>query len=297
MKRRRLGRTNLQVSEISLGTVELGLDYGIRPAGEDARPDRAGAARLLHRALDLGINYVDTARAYGEAEERIGAALGGRRSEFFLASKVLPGDPGSVAASVRQSLQALGTEVIDVMMIHSAPADVFLRSDVLPVLEGFRRQGHIRFLGASVYGEQSALAAIESGFCDCLQIAYSLLDRRPESRVLAAARERDVGIVARSVLLKGALTHRYRYLPEALAPLRRAVEQIDPDLPELAYRYVLHNPLVHTALAGTARVDELEAVAGYAAAPPLTGELLARIGAIRIEDESLLNPGNWPPLL
>jgi len=130
---RRLGRTDLRVSEISLGTVELGLDYGIAENGQPRRPQEAEAARLLHRGLDLGINFIDTARAYGESEAIIGKTLKHHRSEFILCSKVAPytGENLSSAAlkqklsvSVDASLEALNTDRIDIMMIHSAPVEV-----------------------------------------------------------------------------------------------------------------------------------------------------------------------------
>ena len=88
MNYRRLGRTGLQVSEIGLGTVELALDYGVPVAGEHLRPPEEQAARLLNRALDLGVTFIDTARSYGASEEIIGRALKGRRSEYVLASKL-----------------------------------------------------------------------------------------------------------------------------------------------------------------------------------------------------------------
>jgi len=212
------------VSEISLGTVELGLDYGLDPTGAGARPDEAAAARLLHQALDLGINYVDTARLYGVAEEIIGRALHGRRDEVILATKVplfadqgLSGDAlrERVATAVHESLTALATDVIDIMMLHSVVAGAQVPPEIVEVLERFEQQGAIRVLGVSVYGEEQALAAIADGRYDCVQIAYSALDRRPERRVLGAAREHDVGLVVRSVLLKGVLTHRAQLLPDA----------------------------------------------------------------------------------
>ena len=83
MNYRRLGRTGLQVSEIGLGTVELGLDYGVPVAGEHLRPPEEHAARLLNQALDLGVNFIDTARAYGASEEIIGRALKGRRERVY----------------------------------------------------------------------------------------------------------------------------------------------------------------------------------------------------------------------
>ncbi len=309
MKRRRLGRTGLMVSEISLGTVELGLDYGIRPAGDDARPEETTAAALLHRALDSGINYIDTARAYGTSEEIIGRALRHRRAEYILASKVSSFSKENlapqalrerVAASVEDSLRALATGVIDVMMVHSTPTDALDAGPVWEELWKQREIGNIRFLGASVYGEAAALEAMATGY-DCLQIAYSVLDRRPEARVLVEAAARDVGIVVRSVLLKGALTHRCRDLPAAMHSLKRAVEKMRgaaggevESLPELAYRYVLSHAATHTALVGTARIEEMEAAIGYASRGALSEELAGRIREIHVDDERWLNPANWP---
>ena len=314
LKRRRLGRTNLEVSEISLGTVEIGLDYGLPKPGRERRPDEAEAARLLHRALDLGINYIDTARAYGDSEAIIGRTLGSRRGEFVLASKVplheretLPGAELQeyCRRSVAASLQALRTDVIDVMMLHSGSPAILEREEVFNALEELRQAGSIRYIGASVYGMESASKAIESGRCDCIQLAYSLLDRRPEQRVLRQASEVDVGIVARSVLLKGALTYRYRDLPDELAPLRSAIEGLknsidcdDEALPELAYRWALNvSPnqlLIHTALVGASSVSEVEAAVRFAESGPLPGEVISAIEQVAIEDENILNPGTWP---
>ncbi len=294
MKYRRLGRTDLHVSEISLGTVELGLEYGISP-GE--RPSETEAARLIDRAIDLGINFFDTARAYGESEAILGRALAGRREKVWLASKVL--SQGTVKQSVQDSLRTLRTDVIDLLMIHSASTEVILRGEVLRAMQDLRAAGHVRYLGASVYSEEAALAAIRVGGYDCLQIAYSLLDRRPE-RYLPAA---DVGIVARSVLLKGALTWRYSSLPDALDPLKAAVERLaraagtDPAaLPELAYRYILGQPWVHTALVGASSVEEVEAAVRYASVGPLPPDLLEQLRSTELHDDTLLNPSRWPPL-
>ncbi|MFN7920684.1 MAG: aldo/keto reductase [Bryobacteraceae bacterium] len=301
MNRRRLGRTGLMVSEISLGTVELGMDYGIRPVEGDGRPSYDEAARLLHRALDLGVNYIDTARAYGESETVIGQALEGRRGEYVLASKVSPGEPAKMRESIEQSLRALRTDVIDVMMLHSAPAGAVTQSEALGVLEEFRTRGHVRYIGASVYGEDAALAAIGSGLCDCLQIAYSAIDRRPESRVLPAAQQADVGIVVRSVLLKGALTHRFEHLSAELVSLKSAVRGMmeaasggGTGLPEFAYRYVLGHAGAHTALVGTRHEEELEAAVRYAEAGALDAAVLERVNAVAPPEEKWLNPGNWP---
>jgi aryl-alcohol dehydrogenase-like predicted oxidoreductase len=310
MRYRRLGRTGFDVSEISLGTVEIGMAYGIAESGQAAPPDEAEAAKLLHSALDLGVNLIDTARAYGESEAIIGRALRDRRREFVLVSKVLSYqdqnlDSASlrerITGSVHRSLSLLQTDYIDVMMIHSAPIEVIERGESLSILLDLKRQGLVRAVGASVYGEEAALAAIAGGACDCLQIAYSVLDRRPESRVLAAALGSDVGLVARSVLLKGALTERSRLLPDALASLKSAIEKMDALaarekilLPELAYRYVLSHPLLQTALVGASSASELRQAVDFAGQGPLPAGLVGEIRCLAMPDEFYLNPGNWP---
>src|SRR3954449_44296 len=123
MRYRPLGRTGFKVSEISLGTVEIGMPYGIARDGVPPPPDEAEASKLLHRALDLGVNMIDTARAYGESEAIIGRTLRDRRKEFVLVSKVssyeeLNLDSAAVreriTSSVHQSLSLLQTDVIDV---------------------------------------------------------------------------------------------------------------------------------------------------------------------------------------
>ena len=314
LKRRRLGKTNLEVSEISLGTVEIGLDYGIPTPGRARRPHEDEAARLLRRALDLGINFIDTARAYGDSEAIIGRTLASRRGEFILASKVPLHERETLPSrelqehcrkSVAESLQALQTDVIDVMMLHSGSPAILDREEVFDTLEGLRQAGSIRYIGASVYGMESARKAIESGRCDCIQLAYSLLDRRPEQGVLQRAAEKDVGVVARSVLLKGALTYRHRELPDELAPLRSAIEGLkntvvcdDEALPELAYRWLLNSPpvrpMIHTALVGASSVEEVEAAVRFAESGPLPGEVISAIEQIAIDDENMLNPATWP---
>lgn len=309
MNYRRLGRTGLLVSEISLGTVELGMDYGIPVGSEHRRPAEADATRLLNRALDLGVNFIDTARVYGVSEEVIGRALKTRRREAILCSKVAP-PPADVRgpalaqhvrASIADSLRALQTDYLDVLMIHSAATEEIRRGEMIAVMLDAVRAGHVRFVGASTYGEEAPLLALADGRYDCLQIAYSAVDRRPEARILPLAQQGDVGIVVRSVLLRGALSHRYTLLPAQLGEIRAAIAQLDAlrgseasSLPELAYRYVLAHEAVSTALVGTARLNELEEVVGFAGHPPLSADLVAAIRQIVIKDEDQLHPGKWP---
>ena len=309
MNYRRLGRTNLQVSEISLGTVELGMDYGIPAQGAHRRPSGADAARLLNRALDLGVNLIDTAQAYGESEVIIGQALKSRRDEYILATKIgslsWEGYSGTelrkrVEASIIESLRALQTDIIDLLYIHNATPELIQQGEIVEIMERARQVGYARFIGTTTYGEAAPLAVLEDGHFDCIQVAYNLLDRQFEERVLPLAKEKDVGVVIRSVLLKGALTYRYAHLPEELRELRAAVNRVnslrdtqDTSLPELAYRFVLAHPVVSTALVGTGRVHELQEIVSFAGCTALPAELLNDIREIVVSPDQL-NPGTWP---
>jgi aryl-alcohol dehydrogenase-like predicted oxidoreductase len=311
MKLRRLGNSQLLASEIALGTVELGLDYGIPGDGGNLRPPESEAIRVLNEALDLGVNFIDTARAYGNSEELIGKALHHRRGEYLLATKLCPLQAGDlnapdlrarIRASVETSMRMLQTDWIDLLMIHSAPIEVIEGADlILEALQDLKNAGHVRYVGASVYGEAGAAALRRGGF-DCLQIAYNALDRVAESDLLPAAASQGVGIVARSVLLKGALTARYRDLPESLGALKDAVRSLEAlaqaagmSLPEIAFRYVVASGVI--ALCGTARSAELISAVDYANRGPLPPDLSSEIAKIEIADRKWLHPGNWDSLL
>ena len=310
MKFRRLGRTDLQVSAISLGTVEIGMDYGISTAGDVSRPTEANASILLNQALDWGINFIDTARVYGESEYIIGRALRSRRKEYLISSKIDSSTHNGVDGrllrdgidrSVKESLRALQTDFIDIMYIHDTSMDVICRGEVIDVLKGLQKSGYLRFVGASISYEEEALAVIDDGRYDCIQIAYNLLDRSSEQRVLPAARKNDIGVVARSVLLKGVLSDRYKFLPAELRELKYSVERIcglvgvsPENLPEIAYRFTLGHPGVTTALVGTGRLFELEAAINYSNADPLTNETIGLLSRIEIKNRDLLSPWKWP---
>jgi aryl-alcohol dehydrogenase-like predicted oxidoreductase len=234
---RTLGRSELRVSALALGTVELGLDYGIAVPGEFGRPAEAEAIRLVHAAIDAGINLIDTARAYGESEAVLGRALRGRREQVVLATKVRTqrddGTTPSGAAlrslmeqSLDTSLRLLQTDYVDIWQIHNVDAALLDQQDVLAgVFASARRAGKVRAVGGSTYGVEMPLAALETGLFDMLEVTYSVLDQRLADAVLPAAARREVGVVVRSILLKGALTARGDHLPDHLAGLRERSRQ------------------------------------------------------------------------
>jgi aryl-alcohol dehydrogenase-like predicted oxidoreductase len=311
---RTLGRTGLAVSAIGFGTVSLGLDYGIAAPDRFGRPGEAEAVATLRRAADAGVTLYDTAPAYGDSERLVGDALGSRH-DCVLATKVtVPrgtnGQPlqgrglaESLEAQLAQSRLLLRRDPLDLVQIHNATVELLQGGELVGLLEAARAQGQLRFIGASVYREAEALAAIDSGRVDVLQVAYSLLDQRMAPRVFPAAQAAGVGILARSAFLKGVLTDKAQFLPPALAPLRDAAERarvalgVDwRGLPPAALRFGLSAPAVATVLFGARSDDELEAAVVAAAAGPLPPELLARTPALALEDEQLLDPSRWPAL-
>lgn len=313
MDYRQLGQTELRVSHLSLGTVSLGLRYGIgKSDGEITPPSLNEAAQLLHKAVDAGINFIDTARAYGSSEEVIGQVLAERRDEILLATKVHCLDDERrplrgkalrqrVQESVETSLNHLKTDHIDLLMIHSAPVTLLAEAEALAALKEVQAQGLVRHIGASTYGSNAPRLAIEQG-AEVLQVAYNVLDQRMGEEIFPLAQQEGVGIVVRSVYLKGALTDRAEDLPAHLEPLKKRSRQfraaaagLTPPLTavEAALRFVLANPDIHSVLVGVRTEEELDMALSAAEAGSLTAESVDQLGALRWHDSPLLDPSTW----
>jgi aryl-alcohol dehydrogenase-like predicted oxidoreductase len=308
---RPLGRTGLMVSAISVGTVSLGLDYGITAPDEYGRPAAADAVRLLHEAAAAGVNLFDTAPSYGDSENLLGEALHSS-PQCYIATKVaVPQQPDGeplrgvavrrvIEQSLHQSLRSLRRDTLDIVQIHNATVAVLEQGDVAEVLLDAQRRGLVRFLGASIYGEAAALAAIRVGCIDVLQVAYNVLDQRMAARVFPAAAAAGVAILVRSALLKGALTGKAQWLPPELAPLRRAAERARAwakkwdSLPLHAVRFCMSAPEVASVLVGTRTLHELSHGLTAARLGPLDDAMLGRASALAIDEERLLNPSYWP---
>ena len=308
METRILGSTNLRVSALGLGTVELGIPYGIR---KPPPPDDGLCLRLLHKARDQGVTYFDTAPAYGRSEEIVGRAFPGSRG-VVLATKVslldgsgafLPPERLSraVTDSVDRSRRRLSLETIDVLQIHSLGDQGDMSEALLAAMTEQVEAGRVRHWGVSTYGRRAPRGALrQRQAIDVLQVAYSILDRSLEEEILPRCREQDVGLVVRSVFLQGVLSARRRHLGARLAPLRlaanaagRIADGLGIGLPELALRFALHESRAHVTLVGTAHPEELDANLCALAAGPLPAGAVAELRRIHIEDERLLDPGTW----
>lgn len=304
-----LGSTDLRASRLGLGTVELGMPYGI---GLPQPPADADCIALLHRACEAGVTFIDTAAAYGRSEELVGRAFGRRHDRPAIATKVATQPAGApdplrgpalrrhLEASVASSLARLQLEQLDLLQFHNlAPCQ--LAEDLFGAMESLCTRGWVRYWGASTYGPEAPLAVTtQAPRFAALQVAYSLLDRTLEERVLPACRAAGMGTIFRSVLLKGVLSERYKELPAHLAPLQRAAaaaaalaNAAGMSLTEMALRFAVHSPWADVVLFGTAAIEELQSNLRAAAAGPLPDDLIAAVRRLQVDEPHLLNPATW----
>jgi L-galactose dehydrogenase len=278
-----LGRTGLDVSVAGLGCgghSRLGLTNG---AGEDE------AIAVVHRALDLGINLIDTARAYG-TEEVVGRALAGRRDEVVLSTKAMPEVSGALLSaeqlrgSVEKSLARLRTDRIDLFFVHGVRVEHLehCRNVLAPELGHLRHEGKVRFVAASeAFGRDTAHEALTNSldagddWFDVAMVGFNLLNPSARGRVLAATQARGIGVLV-MFAVRRALSD-----PEvcrsvvadlvaagAVAPAAVAAQNdplgflVHPDgarsVVDAAYRFARHEPGCDVVLTGTGSVDHLE---------------------------------------
>ena len=297
MNYRTLGKTGLQVSELGMGGLFVSSFAAAREEG----------CRAVRRALELGINYVDTAPGYLDSEEVMGEALEGVEQPYVLSTKLggrpQPFDAQDVDAlrrSVEESLRLLRRDRIDILMIHEPDRpgqyDWFpdwerFHGPVVELLAELKAEGIIRYTGLGGTTAYTLPHILATGQYDVVLTAfnYSLLWREAEIAVLPEAVKQGMGIVIGSPLQHGALAR--CYVDEVgqgarwLSPPRRAqfkrlyalVDELKMSLPELALRFVLSNPDVSTVLTGARSVAEVEANVRSAEQGPLPQDVLDAI--------------------
>ncbi|MDZ7705648.1 MAG: aldo/keto reductase [Trueperaceae bacterium] len=291
MEYTRFGKTDLHVSKVCFGTWQQGGDWG------SFEVEQAQAA--MRRALELGINFFDTAQAYGfgKAEQILGEALKDeikeRRDELVLATKgglrmedgelLRDSSPEWLRKGVEDSLRFLGTDYIDLYQIHWPDSDRPFE-EMAEVLDGFVKEGLIRYVGVSNYDEKQ-MAAFEKGRkLDALQPPYHLFRREVEERILPYAYEHDVGVLVYGPLAHGLLTGKYDpdeefseddwrsqsdiFQGETFRRNLAVVDKLDAfaaergyDVTQLAVAWVLANPAVDVAIVGARKPAHIEGTA------------------------------------
>lgn len=275
-----LGKSGLKVSAIGLGTNNFG-----------RRMDAKASVAVVHRALDEGINFIDTANRYGGglSEEYIGKALDGRRNEAVLATKVgFPPDEGSsrrnIMKEVEKSLRALKTDHIDFYQIHIPDPNTPIE-ETLRTLDHLIHQGKVRYIGCSNFSAwqtcESLWVSKSLGLNRFIsnQVPYSLFDRAIEAELMPFARQYGFGIIPYFPLASGLLTGKYRRREQPAADTRLAgddkiltdanfdkLERLETfaaerghTILELAFAWLLANPLIASVIAGATKPEQVSA--------------------------------------
>lgn len=272
MQKRKLGKTGLDVSIIGFGGIKL---PGVQ---------KDDAVKIINRAVDLGVNYIDTARNYRDSEEKIGLVLKDRRSECFIATKTTSRDADGLMRDLETSLRNLQTDRIDVYQLHTVSDGDTYKRVMAPggALEGAKKakaQGKIDHIGVTIHRDLETMrAAIKSGEFETVMLAYSPLDQEGVGEeILPMARERDMGVIIMKSLSGGLLC-----LPEYER------EELEKDHIAIgSIRFVVSNENVTLAIPGMQRMQEVEEDVPIGDMPKMSedekAELLRAMGRMRKE--------------
>jgi aryl-alcohol dehydrogenase-like predicted oxidoreductase len=295
MEKRRLGKTDMDVTVLGFGGSEIGYQ----------RTSSSVVENLLNNALDLGLNVIDTAECYASSEESIGAAVSGRRKDYYLFTKCghfngwahPDWTPASLLKSIERSLRRLKTDYVDLLQLHSCSERELRKGAVIDALQQARERGYTRYIGYSGDGK-AALYAIECGEFDTLQTSISIADQEAIDLTLPRAVEKKIGVIAKrpvaNVAWIGGNRDGYGYpYWERLGKLKYDFLQKDAKQSVgIALRFTLSVPGVHTAIVGTAKPGRFAENASAVEAGVLAQELFT---SIRGRWRQVAKPG-WPGL-
>jgi aryl-alcohol dehydrogenase-like predicted oxidoreductase len=302
MQYRTLGRTGLQVSAIGFGAWAIGGSWGPQ--------DEKESLNALHRAIDLGMNFIDTAAGYGngKSERLIAQVLKERKETVYVATKTppLPGNwppsPYDVAderypekylrENVEERLRNLQTDCLDLLQLHTWTRAWNKNPRPFEVLRKLQAEGKIRSVGVSTpeQDQNSVIDLMRNGYVDAVQVIYNIFEQEPAAELLPAAVEHNVGILVRVVFDEGVLTGKYSagtefaeddfrrnyFAGDRLARAVERVEKIKADLgsgvnmPQVALQFALAHPGVSTVIPGIRSVYQAESNAAAADATPLS---------------------------
>ncbi|MBV9304292.1 MAG: aldo/keto reductase [Acidobacteriaceae bacterium] len=311
MRYRKLGKTEVEISEIGYGAWGIG--------GEQWRGNKdEESLRALRRAFELGVNFVDTALAYGDghSEELVGRAVKSAPRRVFVATKVppknriWPATPSTpicdvfpydyIVESTNQSLQNLSIEQVCLQQLHVWTDAWVERDEWQRAAEELKRSGKIRYFGISVseHDPDSALLAVKTGKIDAVQVIYNIFDQTPEASLFPLCQDRKVGVLARVPLDEGGLTgaitentkfepgdfrdfyfrgDRKRQVVERVQALKKDLAGMPDTLPQIALRFCLSHPVVSTVIPGMRRLATVESSCRASGVGPLDANTLAML--------------------
>ena len=316
MEYRPLGRTGWQISEIGFGSWGIG-------GTEWGNTDDKTSLAALNRAIDLGVNFIDTADVYGDghSEQLIAQVRKSRRQHLIIATKagrrLNPHNAAgynnrqNMTSFVERSLRNLDTDALDLLQLHCPPSEVYDMPEVFGILDDLVQQGKLRFYGVSVERVDEALKAITYPNVQSVQIIFNMFRLKPAEQFFAAARERQVGILARVPLASGLLTGKLRpetqFSPndhrnfnrhgeafdqgetfsgvdyqtglQAVEELRSLVPQ-GTTMAQFALRWILMFPEVTTTIPGAKNPQQAEDNVRAASLPPLSNATMTRVREI-----------------
>jgi aryl-alcohol dehydrogenase-like predicted oxidoreductase len=213
MQYRALGKTGFNISEISLGTWQVGGKWG-------EEFDHRLADDIISASIDAGINFIDTADVYGngESEQAVGRVVRTRQEYIYVATKCgrqlqphtdAQYTPAVLRAFVEDSLQRMGIEVIDLIQLHCPPTAVYYRPEIFDLFEQLKKEGKIRSLGVSVEKVEEALKAMEYDNVDTVQIIFNIFRQRPAELFFEQAKKKNIGVIVRVPLASGLLSGKF----------------------------------------------------------------------------------------
>ncbi|AWT59325.1 MAG: NADH-specific methylglyoxal reductase [Candidatus Moanabacter tarae] len=299
MDQRTLGKTGIKVSRLGIGGLQISSKY--------SRFD--GARETIHRAVDLGVNYTDTAPSYGNSELVLGRTLDEIQTPLIVSTKLggrpQPFDPQNrdqLQESLETSLRLLGRNHIDILFIHEPDRPGYydwwknnrnFEGPVLDLLKDLKREGTIRAIGIAGTTAYRMADLIRTGKFDIVLTAfnYSLLWREAEREILPAAVENGLGIIIGSPLQQGAIAQRQDKEIETanwISPPRREqirklyafLDEVDMTLAECAIRFVISNPHIDCTLMGARSSREVELNVASVEKGPLNSDILRRLDKI-----------------
>ncbi len=315
MEYRTLGKTGFQVSEVSLGTWQVGGKWG-------SPFDHQRADRILNLAIDHGVNFIDTADVYedGLSETAVGRVLRSRSEAVYVATKcgrkINPHlsegyQPEVLQQFVEDSLRRMQLETLDLIQLHCPPTEVYYRPEIFELFERLQEAGKIRYLGVSVEKVEEGLKAMEYPNVATVQIIFNLFRQRPAELFFREARNRNVGVIARVPLASGLLTglygaqtsfgagdHRhfnrdgaafdkgetfsgidYQLGLKAVAELKSLFPGME-NLAPVALQWILQFNAVSCIIPGASRPEQVVSNLSYRELPPLSDEQFAKMNAI-----------------